>query len=105
MSKTNRTYTKEFKEEALQLALSFPSLSATARELDLPKATLYSWLHKARELGQCPIKTDKGSMTMTAAQINRLIEENKQFRKQMARIEQEKALLKKAATYFAKEIV
>lgn len=102
MSKNNRTYTKEFKEETIQLALNSPSLSATARELGLPKATLYSWVNKARELGQCPIKTDKGSMTAT--QINRLIEENKQLRKQMARIEQEKALLKKAATYFAKEL-
>lgn len=102
MSKNNRTYTKEFKEETIQLALSSRSLSATARELGLPKATLYSWVNKARELGQCPIKTDKGSMTAT--QINRLIEENKQLRKQMARIEQEKALLKKAATYFAKEL-
>ena len=36
--------------------------------------------------------------------MGKLIEENQQLKKRLARLEQEKALLKKAATYFAKEL-
>jgi len=36
--------------------------------------------------------------------MGKLIEENQQLKKRLARLEQEKAILKKAATYFAKEL-
>jgi len=37
--------------------------------------------------------------------LGKLIEENQQLKKPLALLEQEKAILKKAATYFAKELV
>lgn len=38
MRKSIRKYTKEFKQEAVQLALKSPSIVATAKELGIPSA-------------------------------------------------------------------
>lgn len=99
MANKLRSYTKEFKREAVQLALNSPSVQSAAKALGMPEATLHTWVQKARRSGEVfdPI-------TEKTVDTGELVKENQQLKKRLARLEQEKAILKKAATYFAKEL-
>lgn len=101
MSKRSKSYTKEFRQEAVKLALSSSSISGTARDLGIPEGTLYTWIHKARQSGNQIIASLEGAVNVNVAE---LLEEHKKLKKRLARLEEEKAILKKAATYFAKEL-
>jgi len=99
MTKSTRSYTREFKREAVELALNSSSIVQAAKDLGMPEATLHTWVQKAKKMGECiNPETDK------PVHMGKLIEENQQLKKRLARLEQEKAILKKAATYFAKEL-
>jgi len=99
MTKKTRKYTPEFKREAIHLALSSPSVLSAAKDLGMPEATLHTWVDKARKSGEVIHPSAKQPVN-----IGELIEENQHLKKRLARLEQEKAILKKAATYFAKEL-
>ena len=102
MSKKQKRYTREFKEGAIQLALSAPSVTNAAQELNVPSATLHSWVNKAKENEEQLIINANG--VTESINVTTVLAENKELKKQLARLEQEKAILKKAATYFAKEL-
>ena len=92
MTRKNREYTTEFKEEAMSLALRSPSISSTAQDLGIPEATLHGWIKN---------KT-KQSQKLHPEQLN-IGDELKKLRRENARLREEKEILKKAAAYFAKE--
>ena len=94
-----RKYTDEFKREAVKLALNSSSVLSAAKDLDMPEATLHTWVQKAKRSGEFVDPS-----TEQPINIGEVIEENQQLKKRLARLEQEKAILKKAATYFAKEL-
>lgn len=99
MTNKIRSYTNEFKREAVQLALNSPSVLSAAKALGMPEATLHTWVQKAKRRGESiDPKTER------PVNIGQLIEENQRLKKQLTRLEQEKSILKKAATYFAKEL-
>lgn len=98
MSNT-RQYSPEFKREAVKLALNSVSTTAAAKELGIPDATLHTWVAKAKQAGECA--TAQPGETVN---IGELIKENGELKKRLARLEQEKSILKKAAAYFAKDI-
>ena len=103
MTKKMRRYNDEFKEESIKLALNTPSVSQAAKDLGIPIATLYGWITQAKKSGQqAAVTTTEG--IIHHVNVAHVLEENKQLKKQLARLEQEKAILKKAATYFAKEL-
>lgn len=89
-------YTKEFKQEAVHLALNSSSVQAASRELGMPEATLHTWVQKAKQSGE--VSTPTGQVN-----VGELIQEVQQLKKQLAKSEREKTILKKAAAYFAKE--
>lgn len=91
-----RRYSKEFKQKAVSFALSYANVNQAATELGIPSATLYEWANKAKSSGHYVIEDDKGNIKN--ADIAQLIDENKELRKRLSRLEQEKAILKKAAT-------
>lgn len=96
MSRSVKKYTTEFKQEAVNLALRSPSIVNTAKELGVPPATLYTWIHTIKmKSGSAPADAN-GSKDMAA-----LIEENRRLHKELAIAREEKEILKKAATYFA----
>ena len=101
MAKSNRHYSKEFKEEAVKLALSSVSVTSAAKELGIPDATLHTWVHTAKSQGNRSIEHNG---RVDHVNVGQLINENQALKKRLARLEQEKAILKKAATYFAKEL-
>jgi len=102
MTRKFRSYTNEFKQEAIKLALNSVSVSSAAKDLGIPDATLHTWVRKAKQNGECSSISSDG--LINNVNVNVLLEENKTLHKRVARLEQEKSILKKAATYFAKEL-
>lgn len=92
MVKKVKNYTPEFKQQAINLALKFPSIAHTARELGLPAATLHTWLHTLKKKGSLTQVDVDSSKDMAA-----IIEENRRLHKELARVQEEKEILKKAA--------
>jgi len=89
-------YPEEFKKSSAKLAIETDqSISRTATELGVDPSTLRMWISKYYA----------NHKTKTSADINqeKLLEENKQLRKQLFRMTQERDILKKATAYFAKE--
>lgn len=87
---------QQFKDEAVRLALtSSQSVAQTARDLGIKENTLYNWLHKAK-------REASGQSGVSSSEPN-LIEELNRLRKENARLKEEREILKKAATFFAKE--
>ena len=102
MSKILRSYTPEFKTEAVKLAIDTNSIGQAAKDLGIPISTLHSWISQSR-LSTDDSKPESKSRE-TTVNIKLLLEKNKELQKRIARLEQEKSILKKAATYFAREI-
>lgn len=90
-------YPAEFKESAVKLALeSDKPASHTAAELGINVDTMYTWIKQHSDAK--PPKTKFSSREM-----NYHVEEIKQLKKELARVTQERDILKKATAYFAKE--
>ncbi len=96
MTRSVRKYTKEFKQEAIHLALKSPSIDTTAKELGIPTATLHSWIHVLKKKGNIATVDANGGKDMAA-----LVEENRRLHKELAVAKEEREILKKAAAYFA----
>jgi transposase len=93
-SKKVKTYTAEFKESAVKLAVeSGQPMSQTARELGLSKDTLYGWVRQYQG------KRQSGQESMTS---EHLYDELKRLRREVAILREERDILKKAAAYFAR---
>ncbi len=95
-----RRYPKEFKEESVKLAIHYSNINKAADELCIPRPTLHEWVKKAKNSGG--YQNDSG--LFQPLDVAKVIEENKELKKRLARLEQEKSILKKAATYFAREL-
>jgi transposase len=86
-------YGVEFKVSAVKLALgSAQPVSQIARELGVNENTLHTWISNYSK----PKDNGMGS-------TEPIYEENKRLKQELARVTQERDLLKKAAAYFAKE--
>lgn len=88
---TRNRYSDEYKAEALALAERV-GVPGAARELGLHESQLYGWRSKAR------VQRSRGEVeTQQATEIARL-------KRQLAERDEELAILKKAAAYFAKSL-
>jgi transposase len=86
-------YDKSFKDEAVRLALtSTQSIAQTARDLGIKEGSLYNWINRAKETSPPDMI---GSVNLN--------EEVIRLRKENARLKEEREILKKFATFFAKE--
>lgn len=97
--KKYNSYTNEFKEEAVKLAVeSNQPVAQTARELGVNTNTLHTWLRKYHS-------QQEAGTTGSLSKVNdpHLYEELKQLRKENATLKEEREILKKAAAFFAKE--
>jgi transposase len=88
---SRRRYSAEFKAETLSLA-EHVGVSGAAKELGLHESQLYAWRKKARY---------ESSRSETEKE---LAVENARLKRQLAKKEEELAILKKAAAYFAKSL-
>ena len=98
-----RTYTKQFKQEATQLAIQAGNIKSTANQLGILEATLHTWVNKAKYESVKPTSTNTIDENNKKTTVGDLMEEVKKLRKALSLAEQEKAILKKATIFFAKE--
>ena len=89
-------YTAEFNEQAVKRADEVGSIARVAEELGLVEQTLRNWV-KAAKAGKL---NPGGAKQITAEQM-----ELSRLRAQVARLEMELEITKKAAAYFAKELL
>jgi transposase len=90
-----RTFSKEFKIEAVRL-LEGRAASEVGASLGVSTKTLYLWRSKLRKSGDEAF-SGHGHRSV-------LEEENYQLKRRVKELEMEQAILKKAATYFAKHL-
>lgn len=85
-----KRFSAEFKQQALLRSVK-DGIPAVARDLGLEPAQLYAWRAKAQQRGE-------------DAEAQRLQQsENARLKREVTRLEEEVAFLKKAAAYFAKQ--
>ena len=90
-----KVYTAEFRESSVKLAIeSDKPVAQTAREIGVNENTLHTWISQY----SWPVDNIKAVRT-----DEHLYEELKRLKKEVARLTEERDLLKKAAAYFAKE--
>ena len=87
--KTHRIHTQEFKQEAVNLAIK-QGVAKTAKELGIYESQIYDWRIK--------LATKASTSEREAA----LATEVARLKRQLAEQAEDLAILKKAATYFAK---
>ena len=93
-TKKQNSYTSEFKESAVKLAIeSDHPIAKTAKDLGINVNTLHTWIGKYSKPKTPVVRTDE-----------HIYDENKRLKKELARAVQERDLLKKATAYFAREI-
>jgi transposase len=90
VKKRRRKFSKEFKREAVALVRAHPekSVTAIARELDVPQSVLRSWLEMVEAEEKTGLSPDE-------------LEELKRLRKENARLKEEVEILGKATAFFA----
>jgi transposase len=93
---TRKTYSKEFKLDAIALVVEQKySKAEAARNLGLSPQILGRWLKEAEDDNGQAFRGN-GTLTPEQAEIRRLKE-------QVKRLEMEREILKKATVFFAKE--
>ena len=96
MSEPRRTYTAEFKREAVALVVQQGlSFAEAARQLGIRDTLLRKWKDALQAQGDQAFP-GKGQQTAQEAELTRLRRENEQLR-------MERDILKKATAFFARE--
>lgn len=93
--RTRRTFTKEFKVQAVELAESMESIQKAAEKLGVQVDSIRLW---RRQLG----RTNEQE-TRTVAQAMADAEEIKKLKKQISDLEKTNYILKKAAAFFSQD--
>jgi len=109
MPKQQTKYDPQFKRDALRLVeRGDRSLNAVARDLGIPQKTLWAWYYiemgKKGKPGPGSKVVGKASAPETPQEtIARLEREVSELKRKNAALEMDRAILKKAAAFFAKE--
>ena len=95
MARKRRRFSPEFKRETVRLVLEGDvHVAQAARDLEVCETSLHRWI-KQHKIDHGPNKTGE----VTTAER----EEIRQLRAKVRRLEMERAILKKATAFFAKE--
>lgn len=97
MSRKNRSYTKEFKLEALELLrTSGKSASQIERDLGITSGLLLKWRDRYQ------VKDTNGAPELAPSDLAAAQAEIRRLKRQLAIAEQERDILKKAVSIFSK---
>ena len=95
MSKKRRSYSREFKLEAVILVLEGGmSVSQAARDLEIPESALWRW---KKDYEEDPSQAFPGKGRMKPEE-----EEMRRLRRELARVREERDILKKAVGVFSR---
>lgn len=86
----NNQYSVQFKDQTLERAAK-EGIAQTAKDLGLAESIIYAWRAKKNQ-GGCSLESQK----ISSAEMARL-------KREVTRLQEENAFLKKVATYFTKE--
>jgi transposase len=93
-----RKFSREYKLEAVKLVRERGvSVAQAARDLDVHENVLRKWV---RDYGSDPVQAFPGHGQMKPEQL-----EIARLRKEVAKLKAERDILKKAAAYFAKDVI
>jgi transposase len=96
MTKVQKVYPREFKEEAVRLAAtSGKSVAQVARELGISDTSIYGWRKELAEHGK---EAFPGSGHQTP-----LEEENRRLQREVERLQKERDILKKVLSIFSRD--
>jgi transposase len=90
------SYTREFKLEAVRLVKSGQAIGVTAKVLGIPKGSLGTWVRQS----DAGTLTGAGDKPVTPEQM-----ELARLRADLARMTMERDIAKKAAAYFAQDLL
>jgi transposase len=93
--RTRRTFTQEFKVQAMELAEQMDSVNKAAEKLGIKSDSIRLW---RRQLGRNIVKS-----TRSVVQAMSEAEEIKKLRKQISDLEKTNYILKKAAAFFSQD--
>jgi transposase len=97
MDKRYRTYTQEFKLEALELLKhSGKSAAQLERELGITKGLLLKWRDRYQ------VRREQGEVSLAPSDLAAAQAEVRQLRRELAIAEQERDILKKAVSIFSR---
>ena len=95
MSKKRRNYTREFKQEALQLwEISGKSAQQIEDDLGITHGLLYKWRRDAQQAGEDAFP-GHGKVNASDAEMH-------QLRRELAEMREERDILKKAVAIFSR---
>ena len=106
MSRPYKRYSRQFKEEAMDLVrVRGYDVARAARELGVPVTTLNMWLSKAGWVrpAEGPVDPDADGVTPPSQDPARLRARVSELERQVKRLEMEKEILKKATAFFASQ--
>jgi transposase len=93
-----RKFSREYKLEAVRLVRERSvSVAQAARDLEVHENVLRKWV---KEYGSDPVQAFPGHGLMKPEQL-----EIERLRKEVAKLKAERDILKKAAAYFAKDVI
>ena len=97
MTRTRRSFTDEFKREAVKLVKQ-PGAMVThiARDLGIEASVLRRWVYQEREEGVLDMRPNRPIRSEAATEVERL-------QRVLRRVTMERDILKKALGYFAKD--
>ena len=101
----NKNYSRQFKEEAMDLVRAKGyDVARAARDLGVPVTTLNMWLKKAgwQRPAEGPVDPDDG-VTPPSEDPARLRARVAELERQVKRLEMEREILKKATAFFANQ--
>jgi transposase len=99
---TRRSFTQQFKEEAVRLVVQEGlSVPKAAERLEISDKTLANWVRLARRAK--PHNAAVSSSQRKASPVSDLEMEVSKLRAEVARLKMEKEILKKATAFFVKE--
>jgi transposase-like protein len=90
-----RTYTEEFRKQAVALAKELGSVSQAAKQLGVPDGNLYGWRELAAARSQQPLESGQSAASQLA--------ELKQLRKENADLKKINLILKQCAAFFSQD--
>lgn len=99
MGNPRRNYSKEYKQEAVRRSQGAGvKISQVARELGIRPELLYRWRSDVQTYGEGQAFPGHGN-----PQASEVEAENRQLKRELARLQQEHEILKKAVSIFSRE--
>ena len=103
----NSKYTTEFRDSTIQLVINGDkSVLKIGKDLDVNPKTIYNWVREYKKANNILVASRINSSAVSSNKIKETIEnEVKRLRAETKLLKQERDILKKAAAYFAKEVL